>query len=129
MVLGESNSPGWHAHVMGGAGLGAPQLVDGYANGWRVTPAKDAFDIAIEWTPQRQVWAALWISLVAALACIAIVALTWRRRVTAFATLEDADVALAWIAPRATATRSRWIAPLIGGVLAAIAVTPWAGVL
>ncbi len=64
LVLGESQSPGWHARVVGGHDLGPSQLVDGYANGWLVTPpASGAFDVVFEWTPQRQVRTAIWLSL------------------------------------------------------------------
>src|SRR5205085_10409008 len=46
LVLGESQSRGWHAHVVHGGDLGPSQLVDGYANGWLVTPPRDrAFDV------------------------------------------------------------------------------------
>jgi hypothetical protein len=133
MVLGQSHSPGWHAHVVGGRGLGKSQLVDGYANGWLVNPTKEAFDIAMEWTPQKQVWAALWISLLAAIVCLVIVALTMRRRgalasITAPATA-DADAAIAWSPGPPAGRRARWIAPLLAGALAAIAVAPWVGVL
>ncbi len=38
LVLGESQSPGWQAHVVGGPDLGGSHLVDGYANGWLVKP-------------------------------------------------------------------------------------------
>src|SRR6185436_3979962 len=37
LVLGESFNKGWHAEV-NGRDLGAPRLVDGIANGWRVDP-------------------------------------------------------------------------------------------
>ena len=38
------------------------QLVDGYANGWLVKPTSSSFDVVLQWTPQQQVWAAIWIS-------------------------------------------------------------------
>jgi hypothetical protein len=63
LVLGQSQSPGWQAHIKGGKNLGGSELVDGYANGWLVTPTPKSFDVTMEWTPQRQVWAALWLSL------------------------------------------------------------------
>jgi arabinofuranan 3-O-arabinosyltransferase len=129
MVLGESQSPGWRASVVGGHSLGGSQLVDGYANGWLVNPEREAFDITLQWTPQRQVWAALWISLVAALGSLVIVALTWKRR-TAFAVAAkgDAEVSAGAAAPIADSTRRlRWLAPLLAGLLAAIAVSPVVG--
>src|SRR6185437_12444832 len=129
--------PGWHAHVVGGQGLGAPQLVDGYANGWLVTPTAHDFDIAMEWTPQKQVRAALWISLLAAVMCLVIAGLTTRRRMLAAVEpdahphdpaldVADLDLAWTWSTPR---DRHAWIAPLLAGVLAGITVAPWVGVL
>ena len=38
LVLGQSLSPGWAAKATGLGSLGKPQLVDGYANGWLITP-------------------------------------------------------------------------------------------
>ena len=76
-MLGQSQSPGWQAHIQGGRNLGSSELVDGYANGWLVTPTKKSFDVVLEWTPQRQVWAALWLSLLGVLLCLGLVAFTW----------------------------------------------------
>src|SRR5262249_7201873 len=61
LVLGESNSTGWHASIAGDD-LGRPALVDGYANGWLVVPTAGTFTVDLEWTPQRSVWVALAIS-------------------------------------------------------------------
>jgi hypothetical protein len=77
LVLGESNSKGWHATV-DGTDLGQPALVDGYANGWLVVPNASTFDVTLEWQPQRTVWVALGISAAAFVACLALV--FWRRR-------------------------------------------------
>ncbi|MCU1484949.1 MAG: hypothetical protein JWN67_1695 [Actinomycetia bacterium] len=81
LVLGQSNSKGWHATVKGGGDLGEPQIVDGYANGWRLPGTKSgAYTVHLRWTPQREVWAALYLSLAGALLCLAIVAMAmWRR--------------------------------------------------
>ncbi len=128
MVLGQSHSSGWRAHVVGGRGLGDPQLVDGYANGWFVTPQRAAFDIAMDWTPQRQVWASLWLSLLTALLCAGIIALTWRRRVVLPAAPSDAAVTIAAARGTPLRGRARWLAPVIAGLLAALTVAPWVGV-
>ena len=41
LVLGESLNNGWEATVAGhGTSLGTPTLIDGFANGWLVDPAK-----------------------------------------------------------------------------------------
>jgi hypothetical protein len=136
LVLGQSRSPGWHARI-NGHDLGAPQLVDGYANGWLVTPPPGgSFDVVFEWTPQRQVWAAIWLSLLGALLCVGIIAITWVRRrslvpTAATARVGDADADVAWL-PGVTVRRGsrvRWVAPIVCGLLAGLAVAPWVGVL
>jgi hypothetical protein len=129
MVLGQSQSAGWQAHVVGGKDLGASQLIDGYANGWLVDKQGD-FEIQMDWTPQRQVWISIWISLIAVLACLAIIGLTWRRSRFAVATAADADVSLRWRAPLVdSSVRTRIIAPLVAGFVAGLAVAPWVGLL
>jgi hypothetical protein len=139
LVLGQSRSPGWHAHVVGGRDLGPPQLVDGYANGWLVAPPNAGaagFDVVFEWTPQRQVWAAIWLSLLGALLCIGIIVVTWVRRRSVVATAAtaragDADAELSWSPVDAIppGSRVRWTAPLVCGLLAGLVVAPWVGLL
>ncbi|HYD11210.1 MAG TPA: alpha-(1-_3)-arabinofuranosyltransferase family protein, partial [Acidimicrobiales bacterium] len=68
LVLGQSHSPGWQAS----GGLGGPTLVDGYANGWLVDPAEHD-RITLTFAPQRTVTAALLVSGLAALLCLALV--------------------------------------------------------
>jgi hypothetical protein len=84
LVLGESTNAGWHATTGTGTDLGPPQLVDGYANGWLVTPATPgrSMTISLEWTPQRTVWASLVLSGAAIVACVALACRPrrWRRR-------------------------------------------------
>ena len=62
LVLGQSLSAGWSAKVAGGPSLGAPTLIDGFANGWWVQPDGAPMTIEIAWTPQRTVWIALLVS-------------------------------------------------------------------
>jgi hypothetical protein len=82
MVLGESTNAGWHATTGSGMDLGPPALIDGYANGWLVTPAKPGQNmvITLEWTPQRLVWVALVVSGVTIVACAVIGCWPRRRR-------------------------------------------------
>jgi len=75
VVLGQSASPGWTATAKGDRGaedLGEPTLVNGYANGWQVDPAKVGSDATITMTfaPQRMVWIAIWASLVGVAVCL-----------------------------------------------------------
>jgi hypothetical protein len=82
LVLGESANPGWEANASGGK-VGARQVVNGFANGWLVTPRQaGTLTMTLRWTPQRAVWVGIAVSIVAVLVCIALIALGWRRRRT-----------------------------------------------
>ncbi|HVF33551.1 MAG TPA: alpha-(1-_3)-arabinofuranosyltransferase family protein [Acidimicrobiales bacterium] len=71
LVVRQSHNPGWRATVDGRGDLGAPVLVDGFANGWYVDPQRAAqLSVSLTWTPQRGVTAALWASLAAGLVCV-----------------------------------------------------------
>ena len=77
LVLEQSWNAGWTA-ATDGVDLGAPVLIDGYANGWLLDPGDTDRSIVFEWTPQRGVLLALWFSLLAGLGVIALLA--WTRR-------------------------------------------------
>jgi hypothetical protein len=78
LVLGESHSDGWQA-TASGKDLGAPTLVNGFANGWQVRPGHaGTIDVVLRWTPQRFVWIGIGVSALAVLVCLALV--FWRRR-------------------------------------------------
>jgi arabinofuranan 3-O-arabinosyltransferase len=80
LVLGQSQSDGWEASVEG-TSVGTSTMVDGYANGWKIRPsATGTLDISLRWTPQRVVWVGIALSIAAVLACLGVVAFTWRRR-------------------------------------------------
>jgi arabinofuranan 3-O-arabinosyltransferase len=68
LVLGESYNRGWRAEC-GGRSLGPPRVVDGFANGWRVSPDCRAVSFAL--APQRAVD---WGYAVGALACLVLLA-------------------------------------------------------
>jgi hypothetical protein len=87
LILGQSINAGWKASVVGGPDLGAPVLIDGYANGWRVDPSllgsathRGTFEVVLRWQPQRRVDLALVVSLVAIVACLVVALLPLRRR-------------------------------------------------
>jgi arabinofuranan 3-O-arabinosyltransferase len=83
LVLGQSLSSGWSARVDGGPDLGAPTLIDGYANGWRLDAdelGSGPLTIHLEWKPQRVIWIAIWLSLIGVLACIAVIVVGALRR-------------------------------------------------
>jgi len=83
MVLGESTNAGWHATVAG-KDLGPPQVIDGYANGWLVTPTTPGRDLVITlmWTPQKFVDAAIIVTALALALCVGLVCCPRRRRRT-----------------------------------------------
>ena len=136
LVLGQSQSPGWKASTSAGD-LGPSRLVDGYANGWLVRPKQGSFDVVLQWTPQRRVWAALWISALAALGCIGIAGWAFvrgRRRAKALVPIDasDSNVWVEWpLAPRGASTlrRGRVALPVLAGLAGALIVAPWVGAL
>ncbi len=87
LVLGQSLSAGWQATTPGRSkenpeaiDYGAPRLVDGYANGWRITPAASSFTVNLTWAPQRLVRRALVISATALASSVALLVVTARKR-------------------------------------------------
>lgn len=138
LVLGQSHSDGWKATIARAGTLGDSRLVDGYANGWLVRPTSTSFDVVLEWTPQRRVWAALWISVLAALLCIAIAswtAIRGRTRVVGMMPRPaDAEASIEWPARRRGDAsdwprRDRVVLPVLAGLAAALVVAPWVGAL
>ncbi len=95
LVLGQSLNKGWQAVAEPGPGapagshpvtLGRPQLVDGFANGWHLSTADlqalggPGFTVALTWTPQREIWAALAVSAATLLLCLVLGLLPLRAR-------------------------------------------------
>ena len=78
-VLGQSASTGWEARA-DGATLGERQTVDGFANGWLVTPdGAGTVTIDLDWRPQRTVRWGLLVSAVAALVVVGVLVVGRRR--------------------------------------------------
>jgi hypothetical protein len=81
LVLGQSLDKGWTAHIDGGPSLGAPRRIDGYANGWLVRGSPgQVLTISMRWTPQSRVRIGLWVSVIAAVLCIALALVSGTRR-------------------------------------------------
>lgn len=79
LVLAQSNSSGWQLDVAG-ARVGTRQLVDGYANGWLITPRQaGTLPVTIDWGPQGLVWAGIAASAVAVAVCLVILWCSRRR--------------------------------------------------
>jgi arabinofuranan 3-O-arabinosyltransferase len=94
MVLGQSKNTGWEA-TADGRDLGESQLVDGYANGWLVTPkGSGPITVKLEWVPQKVVRLGLLLSVLGVLACLAIIGVAQvrvRRRRKAARAEQQAD--------------------------------------
>ncbi len=97
LILHESLSDGWHATIKG-VDLGAPTMIDGYANGWLVDPTRfgSDFRVKLQWTPQRVVWVAIAASAFALVVLVVVALVLWRREA------------------RATDGRPRWTADVRG---------------
>ncbi|MFM7270447.1 MAG: alpha-(1-_3)-arabinofuranosyltransferase family protein [Actinomycetes bacterium] len=130
VILGQSVNDGWHARI-DGRDLGAPRLIDGFANGWRIPAVADGTEIEFVWTPQRGVNLALAASLAGVLACLGIVVATGRRRVAAAPTEVAAGPRLTapWQARAGDASTVAGLLTALGcAVVAGAVATPWVGV-
>ncbi len=90
LVMGQSVNDGWTANLAGAGSLGPSVLLDGFANGWKVTAAdlakagpSGSFDVTLRWTPQTRVDVGLIVSALTILACLLMAYLPerWRRRI------------------------------------------------
>ncbi len=142
LVLGESINKGWTATIAGGPSLGAPEMIDGFANGWIVNPRTVAGEIhngtltlTLRWGPQQAVWAALLVSG-AGLAAALIIGFSpfhvrrRRRRSSAFTDSAGATlVSPLTYTPARTRARPRVVVvtALVPAVTMAIVTRPWIG--
>jgi len=134
LVLGQSLNEGWHATI-NGKDLGTPVLVDGYANGWYIDPDGETnFNIDLVWKPQRTVNAALWISLLASLLCVGIIATSMIRRrkshglETYSGNLESPSFREIRVREVSIPTRRRIILTLAMAVGTGAVIAPWVGI-
>ena len=74
LSIGQNRAPGWTAMV-GGRGLGAPMVLDGYSAGWLVDRA-GSFTITVRYGPQRAYTAALLVSAVAFIMTLVVIVLS-----------------------------------------------------
>jgi hypothetical protein len=131
-VLGQSANEGWELTVDGGV-AGARQVVDGFANGWPITPDGDgAVTVTARWAPQRLVPIGFALSGVTVLACLVVLVRRRRAPATASATAVAAPtLALGAREPVATWRRSAaGVASVvaIGGLVATPPIAAAAGV-
>jgi arabinofuranan 3-O-arabinosyltransferase len=118
LVLGQSQSTGWELDGH------RSELVDGFANGWRITPDADSFVLTMAWTPQRVVTAGLLASAAAVVACLAIVLVPAFRRRPGDDGAVDPRPSGSFLADGAATTR--WGGGVLGAVTlgAAVAIGP-----
>ncbi|MEJ7844937.1 MAG: alpha-(1-_3)-arabinofuranosyltransferase family protein [Acidimicrobiales bacterium] len=141
LVVGQSWNEGWQAtSTDGGVELdeGPSQLVNGYANGWRVVPDGASFTVEVEWRPQRVVTAMLVASLLAVLLCLGLALRRHRRGATDGGTgdagngTDDAVQGVGATQRRFQGARPGVVATvatvLATGVVTALVVGPMAGV-
>lgn len=70
-TFGEGFNTAWSASI-DGTDLGPPTVIDGGFNGWWVAPTEEPFEVDVSWSAQRAQTAALILSGLAALGCIAL---------------------------------------------------------
>lgn len=76
LILSQSHNPGWQPTVRGGS-AGPLTIVNGFVNGWLITPDASGkpIHVSLDWTPQRIVWLALLLSV---LALVVVLFLGWK---------------------------------------------------
>ena len=77
---GQSFSEGWTATSAELGDLGAPTLIQGFANGWALDPTPGTVHVTVEWGPQKVVWAGIGVSLIGVPLCLLILIVPWIRR-------------------------------------------------
>ncbi len=129
LVVGQSYGPEWAAAVEGGEILGH-EIVSGFANGWYVAPDGDGpVSVSVTWPPQRSVWVAIVVSILALLVCAAVLVVDPRRRAGATRGPGPA-ISLLWPPRAEDRLVSGWRAgAAIAGAGAAgwLLATPWVG--
>jgi hypothetical protein len=128
LVLGQSHNDGWELEVDGQARVGPRTLVNGYANGWRVSPdGAGELTVRWRWTPQGLVWWGIGISLLGILVCLVLV--LRRRGEGAPPVFDDAPTLESPVAARGgrPSTSVAVVASAVMAVIAGVAARPWIG--
>jgi hypothetical protein len=132
LVLGQSHNDGWELEVDGDARVGPRTLVNGYANGWRITPdAAGALTVRWRWTPQGLVWWGIGISVIGIALCLVLV--LRRRGAGGVDPTATQDAAPSLRSPLEASAGDRPTRPvalagaLAMGVVAGIGSRPWIG--
>jgi arabinofuranan 3-O-arabinosyltransferase len=132
LSVGQSWNEGWSARI-DGRDLGAPQVINGYANGWLIEPGDAAaLTISVEWTPQRTVWIFIAVSAAGVLLCAALVLMARRpaggqSAITAPDPSLDPELVLPWEQAEERVGRRSTLFATVGLGLFAIANLSFAG--
>jgi arabinofuranan 3-O-arabinosyltransferase len=126
LMLPQSHNLGWTATV-DGVDLGAPRLVDGYANGWLLPAGTSDRSLELRWTPQRSINVGQGISALAGFVILGLIAAGRVRRNRRPVVQVAADDEWPRAAPTLTPTALAAVAAttvvgfvLVGGPLAAL---------
>ena len=130
LVLGQSQSDGWHATVAG-VDLGESVIADGYANGWLVVPGRDGVvDVKLRWKPQQIVWGGLAASIAGVVLCLGILigGRRGRRRALGVVGSEPVWVDDPFVAGPPVATSRAVVLGVVVGLVTGVVVHPVLGV-
>jgi arabinofuranan 3-O-arabinosyltransferase len=119
LVLQQSWNAGWTASS-DGTDLGAPILINGYANGWLLPPSETPRSITLEWAPQHTMQLALWFSLLAGIGVIGLLIFTRRDRLpTSIHDLPKSDDVENGHGPDTSTTERGWsrTSPIVAAAL------------
>jgi arabinofuranan 3-O-arabinosyltransferase len=127
LVLGQSYNQGWE--ILDDVEHEPTQLVDGYANGFLVTPADSAFEVTMRFVPQNRVDVGLLLSLIGAVGAVFLILLPTRQVRTAQPPLlEPVRLLRATSWEGALPTHREALAVgLVAGAATAALVTVWMG--
>ena len=131
LVLGQSHSDGWKAELTGPGGatrsLGAPRLVNGYANGWLVDPGRaGTFTVQLRWTGQNIMWLGYLVSLLVIAGCLVVLVVTRRRPVPDVSGAPELGTPFGYDAD-AVPWRAAVVTAAAAGVGAWLVSRPWIG--
>lgn len=126
-VLGQSSNAGWEIEV-DGASAGSRTVVDGYADGWYLTPdGSGPVQVRLRWAPQRTVVVGMVVSAIAVVVCLVVLLRTPRSP-------KPDHLPRPQLLPRSpSVVAGSWAQAATAGALTAVAVAlvsrPWIGVL
>ncbi len=117
VIHGEGYNDAWTASA-DGRDLGRPQLVDGNANGWWLSPTDAPTLVEVRWPVQRQLNIAFLLTALAVVGCIALIA--WRRRPLESTDEATEEVTVDTSEPVASPADRTWVLALVSALGGAV---------